>query len=216
MQKSVYTCDFCIFLFKKTWQGETRHFGVIGFMKAEELFDRLERHPVIAAVNEARFASALESPAEVIFHLKAGLLTVKRRIDEAHAAGKAIFVHLDLADGIGKDKMGIAFLAKAGVDGIISTRGALIRAAEAAGVLAVQRFFTLDSQGLYSIDEQLTAAPTVIEIMPGVIGKTVKRFASGDIPVIAGGLIETKAEVTEALANGAAAVSTGKQELWYI
>ena len=37
----------------------------------------------------------------------------------------------------------------------------------------------------------------------------------GKIPVIAGGLIETKAEVTEALCQGALAVSTGKQELWY-
>ena len=34
--------------------------------------------------------------------------------------------------------------------------------------------------------------------------------------VIAGGLIETKQEVTNALGQGAAAVSTGKNELWYL
>lgn len=185
-------------------------------MKAEALFDCLERCPVIAAVNEARFKAALTSPAEVIFHLKADLLTVHTRIQEAHAAGKAVFVHLDLADGIGKDKTGIDYLARAGVDGIISTRGTLIRAANEKGILTVQRFFTLDSQGVDGIAEQLHAAPTVMEIMPGVIGKTIRRFAVGDVPVIAGGLIETKAEVTEALANGALAVSTGKEELWYL
>jgi glycerol uptake operon antiterminator len=33
-------------------------------------------------------------------------------------------------------------------------------------------------------------------------------------PVIAGGLVETKAEVTAALKAGAMAVSTGKPALW--
>ena len=35
-----------------------------------------------------------------------------------------------------------------------------------------------------------------------------------DIPVIAGGLIETKEEIYKALSAGAAAVSTGARELW--
>lgn len=186
-------------------------------MPAERIHDRLERCPVVAAIPDTRFSLALSSPAEVIFCLKANLLTVAEHIKQAHAANKAVFVHLDLADGIGKDKTGIEFLANCGVDGIISTRGQLIRAAKEHGLIAVQRFFTLDSQGLDGIAEQLrTVSPDFIEIMPGVIGKTVARFASGDIPVIAGGLIETKAEVTDALGNGAVAVSTGKKELWYL
>lgn len=186
-------------------------------MTAEAIQDRLERCPVIAAVPDARFSAAIQSPAEVIFDLKANLLTVKRYIEQAHAANKAMLVHLDLADGIGKDKTGIEFLAGCGVDGIISTRGQLIRTAKEQGLVTVQRFFTLDSQGLDGIAEQLRAvSPDFIEIMPGVIGKTVSRFAVGDIPVIAGGLIETKAEVTEALGCGATAVSTGKRELWYL
>ena len=48
------------------------------------------------------------------------------------------------------------------------------------------------------------------------IGKVIERFSGGSVPVIAGGLIETKAEVTSALASGAAGVSTGMPELWYI
>ena len=61
-----------------------------------------------------------------------------------------------------------------------------------------------------------TAAPHMVEIMPGVIGKILSRFRKIRIPVIAGGLVETKAEVTTALRCGAAAVSTGKQELWFL
>ena len=56
----------------------------------------------------------------------------------------------------------------------------------------------------------------MIEIMPGVITKTISKFANSSIPVIAGGLIETKEEVTAALSAGAIAVSTGKECLWYI
>lgn len=186
-------------------------------MTKTQIENRLADCPIIAAIPDARFAEALTSPAEVIFNLKANLLTVRDQIAAAHAADKAVFVHLDLADGIGKDKTGIAFLAECGADGIISTRGQLIRTARETGLLTVQRFFALDSQGVDSIAEQLrTAAPDLMEIMPGVIGKTVARFSTGNIPVIAGGLIETKSEVTDVLGNGAVAVSTGKRELWYL
>ena len=34
--------------------------------------------------------------------------------------------------------------------------------------------------------------------------------------LIAGGLLETKQEVTEALSAGAAAISTGAEALWYL
>ena len=53
-----------------------------------------------------------------------------------------------------------------------------------------------------------------MEIMPGVIPKVIERLAKGKIPVIAGGLIETKAEITTALGSGATAISTGRPELW--
>ena len=59
-----------------------------------------------------------------------------------------------------------------------------------------------------------------VQIVSGVlesfIGKVISRFSSRGIPVIAGGLIESKAEITEALSSGASAVSTGKKELWYV
>jgi len=52
--------------------------------------------------------------------------------------------------------------------------------------------------------------------MPGVIDKVTEKFVSFNIPVIAGGLIETKSEVTSALSHGAIAVSTGKKEIWSV
>lgn len=186
-------------------------------LTCSELTDILVCSPVIAAVHDGNLEDALQSPCDVLFHLKANILTIAQQIAEAHSAGKKLFVHIDLANGIGKDKAGIAFLAKCGADGIISTRGQLIRFAKECNLLTVQRFFALDSQGLDSISEQLeSASPDLIELMPGVIGKIIRRFSGSNIPVIAGGLMETKAEVTEALSCGAAAVSTSAKTLWYI
>ena len=186
-------------------------------MHTSELSDRLEASPVIAAIRDNKWQSPLASPAEVLFCLEPHLSTIAERVTQAHQAGKLIFVHLDMAEGIGKDKEGVQYLAQCGVDGIISTRSQIIRFAKDLNLWTVQRFFALDSQGLDSIQEMLKSShPHFMEIMPGVIPKVIERFATGSIPVIAGGLIETKAEITGALRGGAVAVSTGSEELWYL
>ena len=124
---------------------------------------------------------------------------------------------MDLAEGVGKDRAGIRFLAQCGADGVLSTRAQLIRFAKEQHLLTVQRFFTLDSKGMDSIDDMLrTTEPHMMELMPGIIGKTVQRFSRGHIPVIAGGLVQTRQEVMDALNSGATAVSTGQKELWYL
>lgn len=177
--------------------------------------DRFERSPIIPAIHDSQWHEALASSAEVIFLLKANLLTIGQQIEEARAKGKQVFVHIDLAEGIGKDEVGLAFLAKCGTSGIISTRGNLIRHAKELGLLTVQRFFVLDSQGVQSILNMLeTSRADFIEILPGIADKVIRRFSADGMRVIAGGLIETKQEVTNALSCGAIAVSTGRCELW--
>lgn len=186
-------------------------------MTLPQIIDCLEQNPVIAAIRDDGWNAALQSPAQVLFYLSADLLSVQQRVKEAHEAGKFILIHIDLAEGIGKDRTGIRYLTQCGVDGIISTRAQMIRLAKEQNLLTVQRFFALDSKGMESIDDMLrSSTPHLMEIMPGVIGKAIARFSQGSIPVIAGGLIQTKREVTEAISSGAAAVSTGQQDLWYL
>lgn len=186
-------------------------------MQLSQFMDCMEQNPVIAAIGDDKWETALASPAQILFYLSANLMTVKQKIEQAHSAGRYVLVHIDLAEGIGKDRAGIGFLAAAGVDGIISTRAQLIRYAKDRGLITVQRFFALDSKGMDSIEEMLrTSDPHMMEIMPGVIGKAIRRFSRGNIPVIAGGLVQTKAEVTDAISCGAAAVSTGQKDLWYL
>ena len=186
-------------------------------MQIERVLRSLECNPVIAAVQRDMLQRAVDSPAEIIFHLSADLVSIPDVMQQVHDAGKMIFIHLDLAEGLGKDRAGVKYLAQCGVDGIISTKAQLIRYAKEQGLVTVQRFFVLDSKGMDSIEEMSrNTNPHLMEIMPGVIGKAITRFSSGNIPVIAGGLIQTKKEVTDALGCGAAAVSTGQSELWHL
>ena len=172
---------------------------------------------MVAAVSDDKWDDAIGCPSQVIFYLSADLLTVAEKVRQAHEAGKYVMVHIDLAEGIGRDRAGIRYLAQCGVDGIISTKAQLIRFAKEQGLLTVQRFFALDSKGVESIGEMLrTTSPHLMEIMPGVVPKVIKRYAQNGMPVIAGGLIQTKSEVTDALGAGATAVSTGQLELCYL
>lgn len=186
-------------------------------MQAFEMIHCLECNPVIAAVQDDKWDAAITSPAQVIFYLSANLLSIQQRTKQAHDAGKLLMVHIDLAEGIGKDRIGVRFLAQCGVDGIITTKTLMIRLAKEQGLLSVQRFFVVDTKGMDSIEETLkNTNPDMIEIMPGLILKAIKHFDGSRIPVIAGGLIQTKCEVMDALAAGALAVSSGQTELWYI
>ncbi len=176
-----------------------------------------EAQPVIAAVRgEEELHAACASDCEVIFVLSSRLSELADIAARIHAAGKQMFLHIDLCDGIGKDAEGVRYAASLGVDGIITTRAATVRHAAACGLACVQRFFMVDSHSVDTALESIRAArPDMIEIMPGIAEKTIRKLKSRvSVPLIAGGLIDEKEEIFAALSAGADAVSTGKQTLW--
>ena len=143
-------------------------------------------------------------------------MTLDQVVETVHKAGKKIFLHMDLAEGIGKDKAGMQYVKEKGVDGIISTRVSMIKAAREVGLFTVQRFFIVDSQSVTTTLEGIKASkPDMIEIMPGIVTKVIADLKGKlNIPIIAGGMIDSKMEVRDALLNGATAVSTSHRELW--
>ena len=178
----------------------------------------LEQNPIIAAVRtEEELLEAVKSPVEIIFLLRSSILTLQQRINVVHEAKKLIFVHADLAEGIGNDREGVGYLKHLGVAGIISTRTTMIRYAKEWGLGTVQRFFIVDSHSIdTAVDTIRTSRPDMIEIMPGVLYKIIQKFRQNvQMPVIAGGLVQTKKEVMESLDAGASAISTGCKVLWY-
>ena len=176
-----------------------------------------ENYPIIAAVRTGEdFEAALRSEVQTVFLLSSNILEMERLVEKTHAAGKLLFIHMDFTDGLSKDASGVRYLSTKGVDGIISTRTNIVSAAKDAGIPCVQRFFMVDSRSVDTAVEALRQSRAdLIEVMPGVAYKAIARIKKRtSVPIIAGGLIEFKDEVFQALSAGAAMISTGKAELW--
>ena len=172
---------------------------------------------IAAAIRtENDFSTALKSRVDVIFLLYSNIINVGDRVRAVHDAGKKALVHMDFAEGIGKDRAGVDFLARQGVDGILTTRTNIVRMAKEFNLVTVQRFFLVDSHSLGTSAESIKLSkPDIIELMPGIVTKKIREFASiTDTPIIAGGIIETEEEVRAALDAGADIVSTGEFGLW--
>lgn len=172
---------------------------------------------IAAAIRtEKDFSAALRSRVDIVFLLHSNIMTVHQSVKEIHSAGKKVFVHVDFSEGIGKDRAGLEFLAKQGVDGVLTTRSGIVRMAKELGMITVQRFFIVDSHSLStSVESIRSAKPDMIEMMPGIVTKKMREFRTiTDLPIIAGGIVETEEEVREALNAGADVVSTGEVSLW--
>ena len=178
---------------------------------------QIENNPIIAAVHGLEdFAMALKSAVDVIFVLNTSIFTLSEFVERGHAAGKEVFFHADMTEGIAKDSCGVEFLAKSGADGIVSTRANMLRYAKEQGLKTVQRFFIIDAQSVKTtVESARSVSPDYIEVMPGLLPKVIRRLSTDlTMPIITGGLIETKAELFEALNAGATAISTSNPVLW--
>jgi glycerol uptake operon antiterminator len=112
-------------------------------IKQEEFLKLLEHDPVIAAIkDETQLESALSSKRGIVFVLFGDLMTIEGIVAKIKQAGKCVFVHFDLIDGLAPRDVAVSFIKNnTRADGIISTRPNIIRQAKAEGLLTVQRFF---------------------------------------------------------------------------
>lgn len=186
-------------------------------------FDRLDyclkRKPVITSlVNKEELPNILQSTSNIVFILKSDIIAIESIVEQIRDAGKLSFIHFDLIDGIGKDKMGVAYMAeKIGIDGIVSTKSTIITEAKKYGLMTVQRLFVFDSVSLDNgIKMTKVSQPDAIEVLPGMVcSRIMKRIRSEvDVPVIAGGLMVDLNDLETALNNGVIGISTSSKELW--
>lgn len=187
-------------------------------MDRRQLLRLLAEGPVIAAVKDAdSLAAALESEVPVVFLLSGDVLTVGNMAAQIHRAGKRVFVHLDLVDGLAAREVAADFIARStAADGIISTRDPLIKRGRELGLVTIRRVFLLDSMALANIERYIAQdASDLIEVLPGLMPKIIRRLTQATSkPIIAGGLISDKEDVTGALSAGAIAVSTTNPAVW--
>ena len=184
----------------------------------DELVDILIMNPVIAAVRDGDMLDrSLDSASKVVFMLFGSIGELERQCEKLYNAGKVFFLHVDLIDGLRPDPVGVRYIASTmKPTGIITTKGACVRMAHDSGLFAIQRVFMLDSSALRSgVQNVLSCRPDLVEILPGVSEKVLsiakQQFT---LPLIAGGLINTKVDVFSALNAGVIAVSTSCEPLW--
>lgn len=174
--------------------------------------------PVIAAARTAKDAAdAARSPVAAVFLLGGSILTLPEMVKALRNAGKYVFVHLDLCDGLGKDDAAVEWCARTlRPDGLISTRSQLLKRAGELNLMTIQRIFLVDSSSLSGGIRHLKAnPPDMIEVLPGLVPKAITRLRDTlNLPVIAGGMITEEQEVRQALSAGALAVSSSESALW--
>lgn len=182
------------------------------------LEETLIENPVIASIrNEEELKEALLTKAQVTFVLFGSIMNINSICENLKKSGKIVFVHIDLIEGLRGDQAGLLFLKeKVNLDGIITTRGNIVKLAKNLGLNVIQRFFIVDSLSLETaIKNSKDSQPHAVEIMPGISSKIINRLKENvTIPIIAGGLIDTKKDIIESINSGAVAISTTSSKLW--
>jgi len=182
------------------------------------LLSSLQANPIVAAVNDMnKLPQALTSPCDVVFLLKGNIFNLKDTVDKVHGAGKIIYVHFDLIDGFSSDQVALKYVKEIiHPDGVITTRSNLIKYARDLNLGVIQRLFMIDSLSVETGIRSVTSSrPDAIELLPGIIPRIVKRVTrETKIPIISGGLIESKDDVIANLKAGAVGISTSRQDLW--
>ena len=182
--------------------------------------DLFEDVPIIAAVkSETALYDSLLCDSNVIFLLFGDICSISDYVRTIKDAGKYAFVHIDLIDGLAPREVGVDYIREyTQADGIISTKAPLVRYAKSQGLIAIRRFFLLDSMALDAI-HRVAHQPDAdaYEVLPGVMPKIIAEVADEcDKPIIAGGLIRDKDDVFSALSAGAIAVSSTNSKVWFL
>ncbi|HEY1169241.1 MAG TPA: glycerol-3-phosphate responsive antiterminator [Candidatus Limnocylindrales bacterium] len=186
-------------------------------VKLPEFLARLAESPCCAAItSDAHLEAALASTVSTIFILRGDGLELRPVVRRIHAAGKFVAVHLDLIDGLRPDRTAIAWLARAGVDALISSHGQLMAAVRRENMVGIHRLL-LTRRGL--LDSGLSAVTRsgadIVEVLPGVILPDVRALLPRlAVPLLAGGFIRTEMEARAVLAAGAVGVTTSTESLW--
>ncbi|MFA6929267.1 MAG: glycerol-3-phosphate responsive antiterminator [Lentisphaeria bacterium] len=173
---------------------------------------------VIAAVRDSKMLEQVFcSPVNTVFLLCGSICDLEQQCHRLHQAGKEVYLHVDLLDGLKGDSSGIHFLCThCHPEGIISTKVHCLKIARDAGLQTILRCFVIDSLALKTGRQHVhLAKPDFVEVLPGLSPKIIKLAVEQfGLPVIAGGLLNESEDIADALKAGATAVSTSIPKLW--
>lgn len=186
--------------------------------RLQKLKSGLQQKPIIAGlkgINDVHLTHA--AGVKVCFYLTGDIFELRDLAKICQEKDQMLFAHVDLIGGIAKDAAGMEVLAsEIGIDGILTTKGYLVTAAQKAGLLGIQRLFMLDSEALRTGLRMIhSSQPDAVEILPAlVLPSVIGRLPDTLPPMIGGGLVETRAELEQIIKPPVLAVSTSRVELW--
>ena len=184
----------------------------------KDLLEIIADSPVIAAVkDEEGLDKSLRTDCRIIFILYGNICSLTTIVEKIKSRDKLAIVHADLVQGLSAKTEAIDYIKNnTKADGILSTKGNLVKHAADIGLIGILRNFIIDSMAMENVKKQVELAhPDMIEIMPGIMPEIIEKLKNEiKLPLIAGGLISDKKDVIAALSASADAVSTTKEELW--
>ncbi|MFL5734977.1 MAG: glycerol-3-phosphate responsive antiterminator [Chloroflexia bacterium] len=179
---------------------------------------RLSRNRIVPAVRDlTRLRRALSAGPSVVIVFSPSIDMVVEMAGQAQQAGVLLLVHADMMEGIASDAAGLRFLARSGVGGVATTRAQTMTMAHQAGLVVTFRAFLIDSAALETVARIVERNhPDVVEALPAPVLSHLPSHYIDDlgVPILAGGLVRTKADVDAAIAAGATAISTSTEALW--
>lgn len=184
----------------------------------KDLLEIIADSPVIAAVkDEEGLDKSLRTDCRIIFILYGNICSLTTIVEKIKSRDKLAIVHVDLVQGLSAKTEAVDYIKNnTKADGILSTKGNLVKHATDIGLIGILRNFIIDSMAMENVKKQVELAhPDMIEIMPGIMPEIIEKLKNEiKLTLIAGGLISDKKDVIAALSAGADAVSTTKEELW--
>ena len=184
----------------------------------KDLLEIIADSPVIAAVkDEEGLEKSLRTDCRIIFILYGNICSLTTIVEKIKSREKLAIVHADLVQGLSAKIEAIDYIKNnTKADGILSTKGNLVKHATDIGLIGILRNFIIDSMAMENVNKQVELAhPDMFEIMPGIMPEIIEKLKNEiKLPLIAGGLISDTKDVIAALSAGADAVSTTKEELW--
>lgn len=182
-----------------------------------EMLELFEENPVIPGVKEDRdIELVIQNEIKIVFTLYGDISGIAATVERLKDAGKTVFVNIDLVDGFSSKHSVLKFMRQnTRADGIISSKGSMLKVAKELGFFTVHRFFILDSASYRSMGKQLEISRAdFINVVPGwtkVIQWAVEEHHK---PVIAAGLVCDKKAVIDSLKAGAVAICSTNHEVW--
>jgi glycerol uptake operon antiterminator len=180
--------------------------------------NRLSRYRIVPAVRDlTRLRRALSVGASVVIVFSPSIDMVVEMAEQAREADALLLIHADMMEGIASDAAGLRFLARNGIAGVATTRTQTMIMAHQAGLLVTFRAFLIDSAALETVARIVERNHLdVVEALPAPILSHLPAMYIQDlgVPILAGGLVRTKADVDAAIAAGATAISTSTESLW--